>query len=270
MARALATKRDEKPKMNKNAHPAAKIKPKASSKLPHGNSSSKTKPSLDKIQHKKEEKHKTLSPARHPGKKESSHMEVESRKAASRTDIAPSLDDPTRLLRQTKTTAAALAHLEKGIEHIFQRDFKKARTELKTLLENYPGEMDILARARSYMQICDREEASQKKSVATADQLYAMGILEHNKANYDKAISYFQQSLAKHPNADYIYYSIAASLALKGDLQESIQKLRRAVELNEDSRIHAKNDSDFSALENQKEFLELVGANASPATETQQ
>lgn len=271
MTRALAHKRNVKQKMNKTTRPAAKAKPKAASKLSHGNSSSKAKVSLNKAKHKKaEEKKKALPAARGHSKKDLSHMEVEARKAAAKTEVAPSLEAPARLLRQTKTTAAALAHLEKGIEHIYQKDFKKARTELTTLLQSYPGEMDILARARSYMQICDREEAGQKKATLTADQLYAMGILEHNKANYDKAIVYFQQSLEKHPNADYVYYSIAASLALKGELAESVKKLRKAVELNAASRIHAKNDSDFAALENHKEFMELVGLNAPPANGSEQ
>lgn len=196
-------------------------------------------------------------------------MKAESRKPASRTSVAAVLDAPPRFLRQTKTTAAALALLEKGIALIFQRDFKKARGELKALLEAYPGEPDILARARSYIRICDREEVIQKKPAITKDQLYALGVLEHNRANYDTAISYFLQSLENHPNADYVYYSVAASLAMKGDLVKSIQNLRKAVELNQDSRIYAKNDADFSALQTQKEFVELVGLNQPPATEPQ-
>ncbi|HSW40524.1 MAG TPA: tetratricopeptide repeat protein, partial [Acidobacteriota bacterium] len=148
-----------------------------------------------------------------------------------------------------------------GIEHLHRKDYKKARAEFKTILETYPAELDIAARTRSYLQICDREEASRKKSPLSADQLYAIGVLEHNKADYDKAISYFLQSLGNHPDADYIHYSIAASFAMKGEAEESIRTLRKAIELNEDSRIHAKNDSDFSSLAELKEFRELVGIN---------
>ena len=132
------------------------------------------------------------------------------------------------------------------------------------------GELDILARARSYVQICEREEAAQKKQSISTDQLYALGVMEHNKANYDMAISYFLQSLEKHPDADYIYYSVAASQALKGDLSASIENLRKAVELNEDSRVYAKNDADFAALQSKKEFAELVGITPVPASEPQQ
>ncbi len=269
MTRALAHKRTAEQKSRKIARPAKKAKPKAASGSSHGTSASKAKaPSMRARSRDARGTGKGMSShARRPIKKESKAMEAESRKP--RTGVASAVDASPHLLRQTKTTSAALALLEKGIELIFKKEFKRARAELKTLLDTYPGELDILARARSYIQICDREEATQKKQAVTTDQLYTLGVLEHNRANYDKAISYFLESLENHPDADYIYYSVAASLAMKGDLAGSIQNLRKAVELNEDSRIYAKNDADFSSLQTQKEFMELVGIGQPPATEPQ-
>jgi tetratricopeptide (TPR) repeat protein len=202
--------------------------------------------------------------------RDSKTMQAESVKPAIKTGASSAPSVAPHLLRQTKTTSAALALLEKGVELIFKKEFKKARNELKTLLEAYPGELDILARARSYIQICEREEAAQKKQSISTDQLYALGVLEHNKANFDMAISYFLQSLEKHPDTDYIYYSIAASHALKGNVAESLENLRKAVELNEDSRVYAKNDADFAALQTKKEFAELVGIALIPVMEPQQ
>jgi len=268
MARALAHKTVTRQKSRKVVRPVKKNKPKAASGVAHGESrknviSGKTKPGKVKAA-------KKASPAnQHLIRKErTKKMEGETRKPAVRTDAA-ALTVAPRLLHPTKTTPAALALLEKGIELIFRKEFKKARLELKGLLEDYPGELDILARARSYIQICEREEAGQKKQSITTDQLYTLGVLEHNRANYDTAISYFLQSLENHPNADYIYYSVAASLAMKGDLARSLENLRKAVELNEASRVYAKNDADFSALQTKKEFAELVGISTVPATEPQ-
>jgi tetratricopeptide (TPR) repeat protein len=199
--------------------------------------------------------------AKIPVHKESTIMEAESSKTILASNITPTPGVPPRLLRETKTTAAALALLEKGIRLIYDRDLKRARVELRTLLDTYPGETEILARARSYIQICDREETSHKKPVVTNDQIYTLGVMEHNKANYEAAISYFHQSLENHRDADYIYYSLAASMALKGDFHDAIDNLRKAIELNEASRIHAKNDADFFSLQTQKEFADLIGLN---------
>jgi tetratricopeptide (TPR) repeat protein len=271
MARALAHKRKAEKKSRKIVSSAQKARSIKASKSSRRTSASKAKTSSPKAKSRvagKRQKGK-LSHAKHTINKENINMEAGSRKPRPKSGVTSAGSSPPRLLNQTKTTSAALALLEKGIELIFKRDFKKARAELNLLLATYPDEMDILARARSYIQICDREEANQIKPAVTTDQLYALGVLEHNRANYDEAISYFLQSLENHPDADYIYYSVAASQAMKGDLTESIKNLRKAVELNEDSRIYAKNDMDFSALQSQKEFAELVGFSQSSATEPQ-
>ena len=211
-------------------------------------------------------KSQSVSKPRQRKPKKSTTMEAELKKKSSPQKTVASLENvKPGLLRQTRATSAALSHLEKGIELIFKKDFKKALKELKSLFQSYPDETEILARARSYILVCEREQASPPKTEASTDDLYALGVLEHNKANYDAAISYFHQSLKIHPDADYIYYSIAASLAMKGDLEASIENLKKAVELNEDSRIHAKNDQDFSVLEEDEEFAELVGITPDPS-----
>lgn len=199
-----------------------------------------------------------------PVSEEAKSMEAESRKAIVTSRISSTPETHPRLLRDSKATAAALGLLERGIKLIYQKDFRKARAELKSLIETHPEEAEIVARARTYIQICDREEVAHKKPAITNDQLYTLGVMEHNRGNYDEAISYFQQSLEKHSKADYILYSIAASLAMRGSTLEAIQNLRKAIALSEDNRIYAKNDADFASLQRHKEFADLVGM--SPAT----
>lgn len=177
-----------------------------------------------------------------------------------------SLAEPPRLLRDTKATSAALGLLEKGIKLIFQKEFKKAKIEFKTLIETYPVEAEILVRARTYLQICAREEASHKKPVIATDQLYTLGVMEHNRGDYMNAVSYFRHSLEKNPKSDHIYYSLAASFAMNGDTEQALHNLKKAIELNEENRVYAKNDSDFTSLHGEKEFGELVGWNQPAAS----
>lgn len=270
MARVLARNKKRGEKSHGVSHPVKK----ASSKPAPSSSGKKPvlkgKASSGKTVHKPVAKtgKKALPAAGHRAHQGKPAVEAETRKAAPKASVAAVPEPPPRLLRQTKTTAAALALMEKGIEHIFRKDFKKARNELNSLLETYPSETEILARARSYLQICDREESAQKKQQISKDQLYALGVMEHNKANYDQAIVYFRQSLENHRDADYIYYSMAASLAMKGDWAESIENLRKAIELNEDSRIYAKNDADFAGLQSRREFAVLVGISVANTAET--
>ncbi len=183
----------------------------------------------------------------------------ETRKNVPTMRSTPAPEKPPRLLGDTKNTTAALSLLERAIKLIFHRDFRRARAEINALLETYPGEKEILARARSYLQICDREEAALHKPTVTGDQLYTVGIVEHNRGNYDSAISVFNQLLARQPDADYLYYALSASFALKGDVEQALVNLRRAIGLNESNRVYAKNDPDFNSLHELGEFADLVG-----------
>jgi tetratricopeptide (TPR) repeat protein len=198
---------------------------------------------------------KTVKPAKRVKHKETKAAVAKKVSAVSKIEETP------KLLRDTKGTTIALGLLEKSIKLIFSKDLKKARAELKSLIESYPTEPEILVRARTYLQICDREETSHKKPVIGNDQLYTLGVLEHNHGHYENAISYFRQSLEKNSNAEHVYYSLAASYALKGDIAEALLNLQKAVELNEENRIFAKNDEDFVPLHGQKEFSELIGWN---------
>jgi tetratricopeptide (TPR) repeat protein len=193
-------------------------------------------------------------------KKESASMASGTRKRISEFGtVIPAPEKPPQLLRESKTTTAALSLLERGIKFLYQKDVRKARQEFESIISNYPGEAEIVARSRSYLQICEREEASHKKPAIAQDQLYSLGVMEHNQGNYDGAISYLQQSLEKNPNADFVYYSLAASKAMKNDVVEALENLRKAIELNEDNRVYAKNDPDFASLHWEKEFADLVG-----------
>jgi tetratricopeptide (TPR) repeat protein len=202
--------------------------------------------------------------SKHPGSEENTSMEAEGRKAS---PMFPQTKGSSRLLRESKTTTAALSLLEKAIKLIYDREFKKARVELKTILDTCPGETEILARVRTYIRICEREEAAHKRPAVTNDQLYTLGVMAHNRGDYDAAASYFKQAFEKHKNADYVYYSLAASMAMKGEFAEATTNLRKAIELNEENRVYAKNDADFSSLHADKDFADLVGISLAPPDE---
>ena len=218
---------EEAGRMAKGQKPSSKsIKPKARAKA----AAHKTAAVRKKAAPKTKTPAKAARPSKPVGARNRVVIERPKTPPAHKPEPAP------RLLRENKATAAALVLLEKGIKLIYQKEFKKARAEFKSLLQDYPGEPEILVRARTYIQICEREEHAHKKPLVGNDQLYNMGVIEHNRGNYEKAISYFLHSLEKNPGADHIYYTLAASFALKGDSAESLKNLPRAIEMNEENR----------------------------------
>ena len=257
-----------RPKRKAASRPAAKSK-----SIPRNKPSSSGKAGGKKSKQRvagSDRKKKPVKAGKPSTSVESGKMTSAKRRPTSFGVPTPPPEKPPRLLKDSRNTSAALALLEKGIKLIYQKEFKRARVEFKSIGETYPGEPEIIARALSYLQICDREEAAHRKPLVTQDQLYGLGVMEHNRGNYDGAISYFRQSLEKNKNADYVYYSLAASQALKNDVNAAVDSLRKAIELNEDNRVYAKNDPDFDPLHIQKDFTDLVGMNpALPLESTQ-
>ncbi len=271
MPRAVARNKTSGRKSRRAASTAKRVrgKPAARSKSSHRARPASPRIALQEAKQKSlmSEKKGTKHP-KSPVSEESRSLEARTRKSVPNR-ISSSSEAP-RLLRDSKSTQAALSSLEKGIKLIFQKEFKKARAELKALIDSYPAEAEILARARSYIQICEREEGLHKKPPIANDQLYTLGVMEHNRANYDAAVAFFRQSLENRPNADYVFYSLAASMAMKGSETEAVENLRKAIELNEDNRIYAKNDADFASLHSCRDFTDLVGISLAPASEPQQ
>ena len=87
-------------------------------------------------------KSQSVSKPRQRKPKKSTTMEAELKKKSSPQKTVASLENvKPGLLRQTRATSAALSHLEKGIELIFKKDFKKALTVINQCLtakQNYP------------------------------------------------------------------------------------------------------------------------------------
>jgi len=264
MAKTPAPKKGASGKQRKTVRSAGPMRPKPAKV--GGKAIISAKSPSRKATKKPAAKHVKAARATKVGKPSVSERHAKVRQGFSAPPPPP--EPPPPLLRESKSTVAALARLEKGIKALYQKDFKKARTEFNQLLEDYPGETEILARVRTYQQICAREEAAHKKPNVTNDQVYSLGVMEHNRGNYEGALTYFQQSLAQRPDSDYIHYSIASSLAMKGDALEAIQALRKSIELNEDNRVYAKNDSDFLSLHVHKEFTDLVGLTPASAVDS--
>ena len=241
-------------------------KPKTVTRKPSPQSKSVRGKSPAKAAKKAKSQPKTRAPEKRPSSKRAAETLSPRKHIPLFGTPTPAPEKTPRLLSESKATSAALSLLEKGIKLLYQKEFKRARAEFEAIASNYPGEPEIIARTQSYLQICGREEAAHRKQTVANDQLYTLGVMEHNRGNYDGAIVNFRQFLEKHPKVDYIYYSLAASQAMKNDVAVAIENLRKAIEINEDNKIYAKNDPDFVALHSQKEFADLVGLRpASPA-----
>lgn len=136
----------------------------------------------------------------------------------------------------------------------------------ENLRQRYPHEVDVLARAQTYIQVCNlkiSKLAAASPSPGNADELYDCGVVALNIGNFAQARTMFESALKLRPDDSHTLYSLAATYAQSGSTDQALSYLQLAVQRQPRFRQRALNDNDFSALHQDRRFLELLGA-ASP------
>jgi tetratricopeptide (TPR) repeat protein len=143
---------------------------------------------------------------------------------------------------------------------LFNRhDLGSAKGAFESVLEKFGDQAEVLARARTYLAICDQRLSKTPAAPRNVDGLYNQGVFEFNRGNTLEAIELFEKALKADPRADHVLYSLAAANARLRNVDRSIESLRRAIGLRHVHRSHARSDLDFISLRDNEEFRQLTG-----------
>ena len=155
--------------------------------------------------------------------------------------------------------------VEKAVEEFTQairlfqkRDLGRARDAFKAILDAYPLEKEMGDRARTYLQICDRQLSPAGPRLKDADDYYHQGIVHLNEHDFDDALRMFEKALASDPASEKARYAQAATHALSGRRDDCIESLVKAIEASHVNRVRAANDPDFDGVRDDPEFRRLV------------
>lgn len=155
--------------------------------------------------------------------------------------------------------SAAVKAFDQAVNLFYRHNFEHARRAFASFIERFPGETEMIARARSYMAICDQRLSHPPSVPRDAEALYDRGVIELNLGRILEALSFFEKALKYEPQAPHILYSLAAAHARLGQVEKALEELKEAVRRREALRIQARHDSDFINLYTHPEFQDLVG-----------
>ena len=75
----------------------------------------------------------------------------------------------------------AVAMYERGLQALQRRDFAASADALRTVIERYPDERELLERARLYLKVCERELEPKEPAPKTADEwVYAATVAQNS------------------------------------------------------------------------------------------
>ena len=174
------------------------------------------------------------------------------------------LPAPRRPTPEEVALKNALEQFANAVKLFSSNEFSKARGILGRLVTTPAA--DLAERARAYLNICNQRLSRSTLHLKTADDFYNHGVQLANQRNLEEAEECLKKALTLAPKCDYIYYAMATTEALRGNnVEGALEHLQKAIELNAQNRYLAQKDPDFSNLEEDPRFTEMIYPEKSPA-----
>ena len=172
-------------------------------------------------------------------------------KAASRPKAAV-LIDPDAPAKQQQ-----LKFYEEALQYFQKQKFQQAQQTLERVLEGPNKELGD--RARVHIKICiQRIERQPAATAKSAEEHYTQGVALMNLGRWDEAREHLDRAHKSAPKADHVIYAMAALDCLTGEADAAMKNLKAAIQLRPENRYLARNDEDFSFLQEDPRFTELL------------
>ena len=169
--------------------------------------------------------------------------------AQSKMKVAP---DPDAAAKREQLTA-----YEDALLQFQQQKFSRAKQALEKVLEGPSKE--LRDRALVHMRICDQKISKAAAPAAkSVEEHYTQGVALMNLGRWDEAREHLDRARKAAPKADHVVYAMAALDCLTGEADSAMENLKIAIQLRPENRYHARNDEDFSFLQEDPRFTELL------------
>ncbi len=89
----------------------------------------------------------------------------------------------------------ALAVYETGVRALQRHDFEAAASSLRSVIQGYPGERELVERARLYLQVCERETARRPSGPQTASESVYAATVALNAGDVEGALRHLGKAL---------------------------------------------------------------------------
>lgn len=137
---------------------------------------------------------------------------------------------------------------ERGLQALQRRDFAASADALRTVIERYPDERELLERARLYVKVCERELEPKEPTPKTADEWVYAATVSLNQEDEANALLHLQRALAADARHDHAHYMMAVASVRRHDVNAAVDHLRRAVALNPENRSIARQDPELDTI----------------------
>ena len=152
----------------------------------------------------------------------------------------------------------ALIAFTEGLQALQQKNWARAAERFESALEQ-SDRSDLSARARQFLATA-RQHLPGKPAAKDADDgdPFLRAVFEKNRGNLAAALDLCRKEGREQKDERFAYLA-AAIHAAEGKIEEAVQALSRAIELNPKNRVHAYHDSDFAEIRKDRDHRQLFG-----------
>lgn len=147
---------------------------------------------------------------------------------------------------------------EEAVKAFHHREFRKAMELFKNFIEQNPKEMEMLAKAESYINICKRQLEKEEPTPKTYKDFITLGIYYINNRSPKEAIGALNKALEKTPKDPFAYFLMSIAYSQMGDDIKFFEFLEKAVEKDDYLKVLAYNILDFRHYWGNEKFEKLV------------
>jgi tetratricopeptide (TPR) repeat protein len=169
----------------------------------------------------------------------------------------PTKKEPVAKTDESLAYEAALKEYGSALGLLRKGEFERAREGFHAVQAAVPVEIELVDRARMYIQICDRKNAGDV-APPSGDQIFHRAVFLSNSGDPDAAIELLDRTLAADPTSVDNLYVRACAWALKGEADRAVRDLRQAISLDPKVRFQAVNDSDFEKIREEPSFIDII------------
>jgi tetratricopeptide (TPR) repeat protein len=186
------------------------------------------------------------------GSSQNGHKQLANKSLAAVGKAKVTAPDPEAPAKQ-----AQLKAYEEALGLFQQQKFQRAKQSLERVLEGPSKE--LRDRALVHVRICDqRISRAPAPAAKSAEEHYTQGVALMNLGRWDEAREHLDRARKAAPKADHVVYAMAALDCLTGEADSAMENLKIAIQLRPENRYHARNDEDFSFLQEDPRFTELL------------
>jgi tetratricopeptide (TPR) repeat protein len=151
-----------------------------------------------------------------------------------------------------------LAAFGQAMKEFHKGDFEKAVELLRSFIEKYPSEREIIDRARVYLALSDKHPRRESVSPKTFDDYCRAGVAKINQADYAGAEKFLERALEFKQNEGLVHFLLADVGCLTGRQDDCLDQLKKAIQKDKIYAVMAQNESDFQVLWEDKKFKVLT------------